>query len=68
MSDRINCEDCQFFKVTGSEWFYLIGNCEHPKPELGGAMVNLKDIAGFLTCYQAKKRRLTKQKGTKNDT
>ena len=57
MADKPTCTTCQYFKVTGHQDFYNLGQCQHPKPALGGAMVLYKDIAEFLSCYQHKKVR-----------
>lgn len=61
------CQDCQHFTPTGSQlWLilgdpdpnhsYVTGECNHPKPALGGA-AQRDGVACWLSCYQFKARK-----------
>lgn len=58
------CADCKFFTVTGQKdsgikcpdnvtpWFYDVGDCDHPEPKLGGALVHWTAHPCWSGCFQ----------------
>lgn len=65
---RTPCAGCQYFEPTGEQKFfehsdktYKVGNCNHPDPQLGGAMPHWKDLGRtvpeWTSCYQVKPKR-----------